>query len=390
MRLDSSLGEESQSLASVGAFLDSEYLYFHCNSRVESAKLSVRIAPTIRRDVSRHKPESPKVTSYSPAWWLPNGHSQTLWGKFLRRQPLRPTRVERLDTVDGDFLDIHHTDGIRGAPVLVLLHGLEGTIRSHYIQALLDEASRHQWGAAVLIFRSCGEQPNRTPRFYHSGETTDLAYAVDHLLATIPDSDIVLAGVSLGGNVLLKYLGELGEAVPARVKGAVAASVPFDLARSARYIDRGFSRLYQARFIRSLKRKAIAKLEIFPDLASRETLAAAVTMLDFDNCFTAPVHGFRDAEDYYTRSSAIGWLKSIRVNTLLLNAVDDPFLPPRVLDEVRAIADRNVALEVEFPLRGGHAGFVGGRNPFNPVYYLEQRVGHFLERQLRAGTMRGP
>lgn len=339
---------------------------------------------TTHRTVYRRNSVPPNEVRFSPAWWLPNPHLQTLWGKFLRRQPLRPTRVERLDTPDGDFLDIHHVDAVAGAPILVLLHGLEGSVRSHYIQALLGEASRRGWRAAVLIFRSCGDEINRTRRFYHSGETTDIAFAVDHLLAAFPESDLLIAGVSLGGNVLLKYLGERGTALSPRVKGAVAASVPFDLGRSAHHIDRGFSRIYRRSFVRSLKRKAAVKLETFPDLASPEALASAITMVDFDNSFTAPLHGFRDAEDYYFRSSSIRWLEGIRVETLLLSAVDDPFLPGQVLDDVRRIAERNPALELEFTPRGGHVGFVGGQNPLSPVYYLEHRAGDFLARRLHA------
>jgi len=324
-------------------------------------------------------------TGFSPAWWLPNPHLQTLWGKFLRQQPLHPTRVERLDTPDSDFVDIHHADTQPGAPLLVLLHGLEGSIRSHYIQALLGEARRRGWNAAVLIFRSCGDELNLTRRFYHSGETTDISFAIDHLLGKYPESDMIAAGVSLGGNVLLKYLGERGTGVSPRLKGAVAASVPFDLSRSARHIDRGFSKVYRRSFINSLKRKAARKLETFPDLASRDALASAVTMVEFDDSFTAPIHGFRDAEDYYFRSSSIRWLETISVKTLLLSAVDDPFLPGQVLDDVRRIAKDNPALELEFTPGGGHVGFVGGRNPFMPLYYLEYRAGDFLARQLDAG-----
>lgn len=327
----------------------------------------------------------PNVARFTPAWWLPNPHLQTLWGKFLRRQPAYPTRLERLDTPDGDFLDIHHLDAPAGAPVLVLLHGLEGSIRSHYIQALLGEASRRGWRAAVLIFRSCGDELNRTRRFYHSGETTDIAFAIEHLLEAFPESEMVCAGVSLGGNVLLKYLGERGDSVSPRVRGAVAASVPFDLSRSARHIDRGFSKVYRRSFIKSLKRKATEKLKTFPDLASRDALDSAVTMFEFDDTFTAPVHGFRDAADYYARSSSIKWLKGISVKTLLLSAVDDPFLPEQVLDDVRDLAAVNPALELELTPGGGHVGFVGGRNPFEPAYYLEGRAGDFLARQLDAG-----
>ncbi|MDO8501699.1 MAG: alpha/beta fold hydrolase [Gemmatimonadaceae bacterium] len=213
--------------------------------------------------------------------------------------------MERLDTPDGDFLDIHHLDAPHGAPTLVVLHGLEGTIRSHYIQALLVEASRRGWRVSVLMFRSCGEEPNRVRRFYHSGETTDLAFALRHIRGAFPETSLLLTGISLGGNVLLKYLGELGKEVPREIRGAVAVSVSFDLGRASRYIDRGFSKLYQRSFICSLRRKANAKLKIFPDLVSRDALQSAATMFDFDNCFTAPVHGFRNAEDYYTRSSWI-------------------------------------------------------------------------------------
>lgn len=309
---------------------------------------------------------------------------QTLWGKFFRRQPVYPTRVERLETPDGDFVDVHHLDAPAESPVLLLLHGLEGTIRSHYIQGLLGEARKRGWRAGVLIFRSCGGELNRTGRFYHSGETTDIDLVVNHFEKSFPDAPLLLAGVSLGGNVLLKYLGERGRSVSSRVRGAAAVSVPFDLGRSSRHIDRGFSRVYQRSFLQSLQRKARAKLERFPELASMETVTAARTMYAFDDCFTAPVHGFTDARDYYARSSSIGYLESISINTLLLSAIDDPFLPSEVLDQARIIAARNPFLEVEFTARGGHVGFVEGADPFHPSYYLERRVGEFLARRLES------
>jgi uncharacterized protein len=307
---------------------------------------------------------------------------QTLWGKFFRRQPAHPTRIERLDTPDGDFIEVHHLDAPAGSPILLLLHGLEGTIRSHYIQGLLGEASRRGWRAGVLIFRSCGAELNRTRRFYHSGETTDIDLVVRHFENVFPNAPLVLAGVSLGGNVLLKYLGERGTSVSRRIRGAAVASVPFDLARSSRHIDRGFSKVYQQSFLQSLRRKAIAKLEHFPDITSAESVMSARTMYAFDDRFTAPLHGFRDAADYYTQSSSIGWLANISIKTLLLSAVDDPFLPSQVLDEVRSLAARNPSLEVEFTPRGGHVGFVEGRDPFHPSYYLERRMGEFLARTL--------
>ncbi len=290
--------------------------------------------------------------------------------------------MERLETPDGDFLDLYHLDAPPGAPILLLLHGLEGSVRSHYVQGLLDEARKRRWRAAVLIFRSCGDELNHTRRSYHSGETTDTDFVVRHLEASFPSVPLLLTGVSLGGNVLLKFLGEQGSRISKRVKGAAAVSVPYDLARSSRHIDEGFAKVYQWNFLRSLRRKADAKLAMFPDLASSNALRAASTMFDFDDCFTAPVHGFASAEDYYAKSSSINWLENISINTLLLSAVDDPFLPSQVLERVREVAAGNPHLEIDFPEHGGHVGFVGGKNPWSPAYYLERRVSEFLALQL--------
>lgn len=324
------------------------------------------------------------MTRYTPAWWLPGAHAQTLWGKLFRREPLQTTVMERWDTPDGDFLDIHRLAATSPSPGarLLVLHGLEGTIRSHYAQAFLGEAHARGWAADMLIFRSCGSELNRTRRFYHSGETTDLAFVVSRLVEAFPRQSLVLAGVSLGGNVLLKYLGEQGVGLPAQIKAAAAVSVPFDLARSSRHINKGFARVYQRHFLRSLRLKAFGKLERFPDLIPRERLAAMRTMHDFDDVITAPLHGFRDADDYYTQSSSLGWIRRISIPTLLLSAVDDPFLPPEVLDQVRAEAGRNPVLELEFPPHGGHAGFISGLNPFRPDYYAERRVCDFLANHL--------
>ena len=317
-------------------------------------------------------------SSFRPAWWLPGPHLQTLWGKFLRRAPSQPTKVERLDTPDGDFLDIHHLDAPPGAPLLVLLHGLEGGIRSHYIQGLLSQAKIRRWRAAVLVFRSCGTEMNRTPRSYHSGETTDLHFALEHLSRSFPSTTFILTGASLGGNVLLKYLGEQGADLPRHIKAAAAVSVPFNLGEASRHIGKGFARVYQHNFLRSLRRKARLKLDRFPDLVPAADIDRAATLFDFDDVFTAPVHGFEGADHYYTQSSSLAWLSRIRVDTLLLSAVDDPFLPARVLDDVRDAVAGNPHIHPEFSSRGGHVGFVSGNNPFRPDYYLELRVCDFL------------
>ena len=318
---------------------------------------------------------------YSPAWWIPGGHLQTLWGKLFRRQALAPTVLERWDTPDGDFVELHRLRAELGAPRLLLLHGLEGTVRSHYAQGLLNEAARRGWGADLLIFRSCGSEMNRTRRFYHSGETTDTAFVLERISREFPTSPLALAGVSLGGNVLLKFLGERGSDLPPQLKAAGAISVPFDLSRSARRINRGLSRLYQRFFLNSLRRKARQKAERFPDVAPASGITGLRTLEDFDNLITGPLHGFRDAQDYYERSSSLRWLRRIKLNTLLLSAIDDPMLPPEVLDEAREIARQNPALHLEFVDRGGHAGFIAGSVPWRPFYYAEFRVGEFFAEQ---------
>jgi uncharacterized protein len=326
---------------------------------------------------------------YSPAWWIPGGHLQTLWGKLFRRQAPAPTTVERWNTPDGDFLELHRLVAESEAPRVLLLHGLEGTVRSHYAQALLNEAAVRNWGADLLIFRSCGSELNHTRRFYHSGETTDLAFVLEKIVHQFPAAPLALAGVSLGGNVLLKFLGERGSNLPHQLKAAAAISVPFDLARSSVRINRGFSRFYQQFFLNSLKEKAQEKAMRFPDLAPREEIAALKTLEDFDNLITGPLHGFRDAHDYYERSSSLPWLHRIRLNTLLLSAVDDPMLPPEVLDEVRELAKNNPALDLEFVQKGGHAGFVTGSVPGRPFYYAEYRVGRFFAEQFAQASEAG-
>ena len=321
--------------------------------------------------------------TYTPAWWVPGAHLQTLWGKLVRRLPTVPTRAERWTTPDGDTLEIRRLDAPPGAPAgvprLLLLHGLEGTVRSHYIAGLLDQARRRGWAADVLIFRGCnGEIPNAR-RFYHSGETTDLDFVVRRIARENPDQPLVAAGVSLGGNVLLKWLGEHGDAVPASFRAAATVSAPYDLELGSRQIERGFSRLYTVHFLRSLRRKALAKLAQEPELFAEAPLRRARTLAEFDDAVTAPVHGFDSASDYYSQSSSRHFLAAIRRPTLLLSAYNDPFLPRKVLDDVAIIAPCNPCLTVEFHKNGGHAGFVSGRVPWRPVYFAEQRVSDFLE-----------
>ena len=317
---------------------------------------------------------------YRAAWWVPGRHLRTLWSRMMRSRERVPTRRERWDTPDGDFVELDRLGARDGQPRLVILHGLEGSARSHYARGLLAAAKRRGWAADLLIFRSCGDEPNRLLRSYHSGETGDLDFVVRRLIEVNPKQPLVLTGVSLGGNVLLKWLGESSDRMPPQVVAAAAISVPFDLALGSRYLQHGFSRLYEAYFLRSLRKKAMGKAARFP--GSLETISRAATLWDFDDAVTAPINGFRDAEDYYDKSSSIHWLARIRMPTLLLNATDDPFLPCSVLDEVRTIAQSNSALHVEFVAKGGHVGFISGMVPWRPTYYAEARAIEFLDAAL--------
>lgn len=320
--------------------------------------------------------------SYRPAWWLPGPHSMTVWGRFLRERPAVPTTTETWDTPDGDQVDVVRLAAPATAPRLVLLHGLEGGTRSHYAAGLLSQAARQGWGAEMLLFRTCNGRLNRLPRSYHSGETGDVDFVVRRIVTQFPDAPLGLVGVSLGGNVLLKWLGEQNTAALPQIRAAAAVSVPYDLARSSRRIGVGASRLYERHFLRSLRRKALAKLERFPTIASRRAVEAATTLWTFDDAYTAVIHGFRDAADYYAQSSSIRYLAAIRVPTLLLSAYDDPFHPPEVLDEVMGLAQANPCLEPEFHARGGHVGFIEGTSPWRARFYAERRIVHYLGRRL--------
>ena len=375
------LGEEAECFTRIGILFHSKDLNFHgCDLTV------------IKREVREHhqlthipQGRSLHVSSkyrseyiYRPAWWVPGAHAQTLWGKFFRRRRPLPIRAEHWETPDRDFIEVHRLAGPAGAPRLFFLHGLEGTIRSHYVAGFFEQAKDRGWAADLLIFRGCGAEQNRAPRFYHSGETTDLAFALERILREIPEVPIVLAGVSLGGNVLLKFLGEQGTNISDRVRGAATVSVPYDLERSARFISSGLSRIYDRHFLRTLRAKAVAKLDRFPGLFDRGRLESAGSIFEFDDAVTAPVHGFPDAHDYYAKSSSLGWLPKVRIPTFLLSAADDPFLPSEVLSEVRDAVRHNPNLTAEFTGRGGHVGFVAGRLPWRPLYYAEWRACEFL------------
>ncbi len=328
--------------------------------------------------------------SYRPAWWLPDPHSMTLWPKLFRAAALGPTAVESWPTSDGDWITVVRIDAGYHAPRIILLHGLEGSQQSHYVRGMAAEVRARKWGLDLLLFRTCDGKVNATPRSYHSGETSDLDFVVRRVTEEYPEAPCAVVGVSLGANVALKWLGERCDRLPPRLCAAAAVSTPFELSQSSQRVHQGFSRVYERHFLRSLRRKALKKLDRFPKIAERSAVASAQSLRDFDEAFTSIVHGFENADDYYSRSSSLAFLPSIRIPTLLLSARDDPFHPPRVLDRVAEIAAKNPLLRPEFPQRGGHAGFVAGSLPGKASYYAERRIAEFCAHEfVRASETTG-
>ncbi len=327
---------------------------------------------------------------FRPAWFLRNAHLQTIWGRITRPRRLVHLRREVLTTADDDELVLDHldaaADGRQHRPVrFILLHGLEGSSNSVYIQGMLDIIRRRGLAATVLNFRSCARDPrdhrrmlpNRRPRFYHSGETGDLDFVIRLLAAREPATRVLAFGASLGGNQLLKWLGENPE--QKLVTAAVTVSVPYDLAAGAKHLETPLGRFYVARFVDTLAKKVERVIEHFPDTAARVDLGKvrrARTFREFDDAATAPLHGFENAEDYWARSSSISFLSRITTPVLCINAEDDPFLPPEVLDRVREVASPCVELLVT--RHGGHVGFIGGMWPWRGLYWAEEKAVRWL------------
>ncbi len=322
-----------------------------------------------------NKASSPAVETppFHPAWWLRGPHAQTIWAALHRAPQPVPLTPERLELPDGDFIDLGWTPE-PGAALVVVLHGLEGSAHSAYALATLAAVRRHGWQGVVMHFRGCSGQPNRLPRSYHSGETGDLAFLIETLRARHPGVPLSAVGYSLGGNVLLKYLGERGDT--AGLAGAVAVSVPFDLDKAARRLERGFSRLYQWFLVAKLRAKTAHKFSTMQspiDLTGLQTLRS---FRAFDGAVTAPLHGFDSAEDYYARSSSRQYLRAITVPTLILHAEDDPFMTPDAIPGEDELAP---SIELDLQARGGHVGFVSGRVPGRPRYWLDERIPAFLK-----------
>lgn len=316
------------------------------------------------------------ASSYRAPFFLRNGHAQTVFPVLFRPRPDVEQGRERLNLPDGDFIDLDLTPADPFAPfrgVAIVSHGLEGNSRRRYVQGMARALAASGWDVVARNFRGCGDETNRLPCMYHSGETNDLHATVEFCLQR-GYRRVALVGFSMGGNQTLKYLGENPDRVPAAVVGAVVFSVPCDLVGAAAVLDRPSNRIYMEYFLRSLRGKMRQKAALFPGMFDLSGLDAMRTFAEFDERFTAPLHGFASALDYWRRSGCLSVLPDVRVPALLVNACDDPFMSPGCFPE--AAAARNPALHLEMPRSGGHVGFVtmNARNR----YWSEDRASAFL------------
>lgn len=320
--------------------------------------------------------------NYRAPWWLPDGHSQTIWAALAARTKGRHELVwrrERWETPDGDFVDVDWlASAPRTAPLLVLFHGLEGSSSSHYAQAFGAYAQEYGMGMAVPHFRGCSGELNRAPRAYHSGDYEELDWILRRLRSGYRSQPMVAVGVSLGGNALMRWAGEAGEAAAAVVDAVASVCAPLDLAASGHAIGRGLNRqIYTRMFLRTMKPKALAKLAQHPGLFDRRALEQARDLYEFDDVFTAPLHGFKGVEDYWARASAKPHLSRIRIPALAVNARNDPFVPASTLPTAGEVGQHVTLWQ---PAHGGHVGFASGRLPGH-VRALPDEVGGWLLKQ---------
>lgn len=322
--------------------------------------------------------------SFRPSWWLPGRHLQTLGGKYLRRPPPLAYRRERIETPDGDFVDLDFgPDQDPDRPLVLILHGLEGFSHRPYVVFAVAALAELGIASAALNFRSCSGEPNRLPRLYHSGETGDTAHILRLLRDRWPGRPLGALGYSLGGNVLLKLLGEREDGGRDLLQAAVGVSVPYDLAAGSAFLEKGvMGGIYARYFLEKLKRKVEAKRALLAPLLDLDQVFSTHTLRQFDDHATGPLHGFRDAADYYGQASCNQFLEGIRVPTLLVHARNDPFLPAEAIPHREVEA--NPFLSPAFTRTGGHVGFVSGSVPGRISFWSEVVGGSFLQKALLA------
>lgn len=315
-------------------------------------------------------------TPYRAPWWLPGGHLQTIYARSLTRTIAMRYRRERWQTPDEDFIDLDWLDSsLDGSKVVVLFHGLEGCSSSHYAISLMAMLAQRGWGGVVPHFRGCSAEANRLPRSYHAGDSPEIDWILRRLKEKHAECEIYVVAISLGANMFLKWLGEQGGAAQKIVARAVAVSAPLDLRAAAQQLDSGFKKiLYTRHFLQSLRSKVLAKISAHGLAIEPRAVRACSTFRAIDDLYTAPFHGFENADDYWTHTSSKSWLKAIRVPTLLINARNDPFLPESALPTNEEVSG---SVTLDFPRDGGHVGFVTGKFP-GRLEWLPRRMIDFF------------
>ena len=317
-------------------------------------------------------------SNFKPAWWLNNAHGQTLWPHKVRRTPKVKLHHERFELPDGDFIDTEWTKGREG-PIVLVLHGLEGSTKSNYAAGILSAIDKRGWRGAFVYHRSCSGVPNRLHRRYHAGETEDLNTILSILTKREPNTPILIVGYSIGGNMLLKWLGESKE-LPKQLAGAVAVSVPFDLHNVTKKLCSGFSQVYQFAMLKKMQRSIKSKYRHRNTTIKLEEILNLKTLREMDRDFTAPIHGFKNLDEYYEQTSSRQYLKHIDFPTLIVHAHDDPFMTKDAIPDADELSSH---VTMELTKSGGHVGFVHG-HPWRPRYYLEERIPNYLSKRLEA------
>jgi len=317
---------------------------------------------------------------FSPSFPLSNRHIQTLYAPLFRKQPKPKVELERFELLDGDFVDAywHHKKPIDKRPIVILFHGLAGSFNSPYIQGVMRSLEKQGFASVLMHFRGCSGKPNLLPRSYHSGDTADAKAWIEHIHKTYPTAPLYAVGYSIGGNVLLKYLGEEQKNTP--LKAAVSISAPMDLAVCAEVISKGFAKNYEQHLLKPLRASLKMKFDthnMHPLIElKKEEIDNIESIEAFDEHYTAPMHGFSSAQDYYKKSSSKQFLKYIAIPTHIIHALDDPFMDKRILPTKEEISP---FVTLELTKHGGHVGFVSG-SLFKPYYWLEERIVRYFSK----------
>ncbi|MGQ3888064.1 hydrolase [Legionella sp. CNM-1927-20] len=318
------------------------------------------------------------VSTFKPAWWLLSPHAQTVYPTLMRKIKAPIDKIERVELMDGDFVDLAWAiNGLSSnSPLVILLHGLGGSVKSPYAGGLMHAINKQGWRAVLMHFRGASGHPNRLPRAYHSGDTVDFNFIVNYLAQLEPHTLKAAIGISLGGNVLLKWLGESGK--QQLLTTAVAVSVPFQLRIVADRINQGFARIYQNKILNSLQQIFINKRSsINSDLPQvYKDIEKWKCFWTFDENVTAPLHGFTSVHTYYRQASSLNYLPEIATPTLIIHAKDDPFMTPEVIPLPEQLPD---CVTLELSMKGGHVGFISGNILGRPIYWLDKRIPHYLE-----------